>query len=111
MIYSSSFTLCEEAYRVYQKEIHTVLLPGMKNLVRRIILECALVTQCSDSSVVVDPAVMASKMSLEDIVRELRECEGIWWDSWDWSRFPNVSKAKEQKDVDTKHTRDGSGSA
>ncbi|KAK7437631.1 hypothetical protein VKT23_018530 [Stygiomarasmius scandens] len=100
-----SFTLCEEAYRAYQKEIRSVLLPGMRNLVRRIVLECALAAQRSDSSVVMDPAVKASKMSLQDVARELRECEGIWWDGWDWSRFPNVNKTKD------KHTRDSSGSA
>ncbi|THU94416.1 hypothetical protein K435DRAFT_966852 [Dendrothele bispora CBS 962.96] len=109
-----SFPLCEEAYRAFGKEIRTLLLPGMCNLVRRIVIECHLASLAlarsplrsrmpnrSASPIVVDAAARASRMTLDDVVKELRECEGVWWEGWDWGRFPHSGerdKEEERKD-------------
>ncbi|KAF5353111.1 hypothetical protein D9758_008780 [Tetrapyrgos nigripes] len=87
-----SFHLCEEAYSAFQKEFRLVLLPGMRNLVRRLVIEShAASVEAAKLGVppnpkLGDPAIRASRMTIEDVVRELRECEGVWWDGWDWVR-------------------------
>lgn len=70
-----TFTLCEHAYRAYQKQMKLILLPAMANVVRRLVIECA-----ADG---VDPALKASKMTLEDVNAELRG-DAVWYKGFDW---------------------------
>lgn len=73
-----SFSLCEQAFIAHGQQLRLILLPAMKNIVRRIAIECAL----ADSSE--DPTLKASRMTLEEVGRILREEEGVWFDGYDW---------------------------
>ncbi|KAK0470723.1 hypothetical protein IW261DRAFT_1597680 [Armillaria novae-zelandiae] len=57
------------------KELPTLLLPPMKNIVRRLVIECA-----ADGC---DVVRKACKMSLDDVVHELKD-EAVWFDGFDW---------------------------
>ncbi|KAG7091465.1 hypothetical protein E1B28_010496 [Marasmius oreades] len=70
-----TFPLCELAYHAHRKQLRLVLLPAMKNFVRKIVIECA-----EDGC---DPVMRASRMSMEDVMRELRDAS-MWLDGVDW---------------------------
>ncbi|TFK45142.1 hypothetical protein BDQ12DRAFT_674210 [Crucibulum laeve] len=75
-----SFGLCEQAYVAHQRQMRVVLMPVMKNIVRRIVMECAASEGGRE-----DPAVRVARMSLEDVVRMMREDEGVWFEGVDWA--------------------------
>lgn len=75
-----SFGLCEQAFRAFSKQLRQILLPGMNNIVRRLVIESAN----GIGGAWVDPAVRASKMGLEDVLAELRT-PGVWFDGVDWA--------------------------
>ena len=52
-----------------------ILSPAMQNVVRKLVVECTM-----DG---VDPALRATRMTIEEIGRELRN-EGVWFNSVDW---------------------------
>jgi hypothetical protein len=60
-----------------------VLIPPMRNIVRRIVIECST-PRLADGKVE-DPAIRAARMDLEDVLTELREEEGVWFDGFDWA--------------------------
>ncbi|KAH9925884.1 uncharacterized protein BXZ73DRAFT_78864 [Epithele typhae] len=70
-----SFTLCEHAFRAFQKQMGEVLRPAMMNIVAKLMVDCA-----ADG---VDPATRAAKMTPSDIVHELRD-ESVWYNGIDW---------------------------
>ena len=70
-----TYQLCEFVHRTFQRVTHDILLPAMSNIVRRIVMECSV-----DGT---DPAVRASKMSLEDVVAELRD-HATWTKGINW---------------------------
>ncbi|KIJ63498.1 hypothetical protein HYDPIDRAFT_29304 [Hydnomerulius pinastri MD-312] len=72
-----SFTLCEQAYRAYQKQLQLILIPAMTNIVRRFVIECT-------SGIAGDPAVRVARMNLEEVLAELRT-PGVWFDGVDWA--------------------------
>ncbi|KAF8623314.1 hypothetical protein AX17_001614 [Amanita inopinata Kibby_2008] len=86
-----SYALCDQAYVAHQRQMRVVLLPAMKNIVRRLVIECAedsspsVKGDCSWGGYADDPAIRASKMSLEDVLTILREEEGVWFDGVDWA--------------------------
>ncbi|KAK0472326.1 hypothetical protein IW261DRAFT_812457 [Armillaria novae-zelandiae] len=59
----------------YMKELRTLLLPPMKNIVRRLVIECV-----ADGC---DTVRKACKMFLDDVVHELKD-EAVWFDGFDW---------------------------
>ena len=71
----SSFTLCDQVYRGYQRQMRLILSPAMQNVVRKLVVECTM-----DG---VDPALKASRMTVEEIGQELRN-EGVWFNGVDW---------------------------
>ncbi|KAF8959909.1 hypothetical protein BDZ97DRAFT_1598706, partial [Flammula alnicola] len=75
-----SFQLCEQAYIAHIKQMREVLGPPMRNLVRKLVMECSVPTEKSFD----DPAHLARKMSLDDVIKVLREEEGVWYDGIDW---------------------------
>ena len=75
-----TFSLCEQAYGAYMKQMREILTHPMRNLVRKIVMECAIPT----SKGYEDPALKASRISIEDVIAILREEEGIWYDGVDW---------------------------
>ncbi|KIL61970.1 hypothetical protein M378DRAFT_25846 [Amanita muscaria Koide BX008] len=86
-----SYGLCEQAYIAHQRQMRVVMLSPMKNIVRRLVMECFEDTKgddrgdCTWGGSSDDPALRATKMSLEDVVKILREEEGIWFDGVDWA--------------------------
>jgi hypothetical protein len=87
-----SFQLCEQAYLQHIKSIREVLGPPMRNLVRKLIMECQVPTARGFA----DPAQLARKMSLEDVIRVLREEEGVWYDGVDW-----IERRRNQEEEET----------
>ncbi|KAK0207752.1 hypothetical protein IW262DRAFT_1418041 [Armillaria fumosa] len=69
------YSLCEHANCTYMKELRTLLLPPMKNIVQRLVIKCAAHG--------FDMVRKACKMSFDDIVHELRD-EAVWFDGFDW---------------------------
>ena len=58
----SSFTLCDQVYRAYQRRVLLILAPAMQNAVRKLVLECTMDDM--------DPALKATRMAIEDIGQE-----------------------------------------
>ncbi|KAL0576435.1 hypothetical protein V5O48_005540 [Marasmius crinis-equi] len=88
-----TFQLCELAFHAHRKQLRLVLLPAMKNIVRKIVIECG-----ADG---IDPALHASRMSLEDVMRDLRD-EAVWFDGVDWlerRRNARREEARRSRDV------------
>ena len=75
-----SYSLCEQAYVAHQRQMRVVLLPVLKNVVRRLVMECAASEGRRE-----DPAVRAARMSMEEVLRIVREEEGVWFDGVDWA--------------------------
>lgn len=89
-----SFNLCEQAFIAHGQQLRLILLPAMKNIVRRIAIECAM----SDISGGEDPTLKASRMSLEQVAQILREEEGVWFDGYDWvERRRNEEEARRER--------------
>ncbi|KAF5378710.1 hypothetical protein D9757_010776 [Collybiopsis confluens] len=101
-----SHPLCEQTFRAFQKQMRIVLLPAMKNIVRRVVIECG-----ADG---VDPAIRAARMNLEDVMKELRD-EAIWFDGVDWlERRRNARRehvARDEASSDHHSTSSSSGSS
>ncbi|KAI0827593.1 hypothetical protein BC628DRAFT_1418222 [Trametes gibbosa] len=102
-----SYSLCEQTYRVFQKQMREILLPPMRNVVRKLIMECA-----ADGT---DPAVRANKMGIEDVMRELRD-ESAWYNGIDWlerrvnARLEERRRAKEKDEDDSSSSSHSGGS-
>ncbi|KAF8993004.1 hypothetical protein BDQ17DRAFT_1368840 [Cyathus striatus] len=80
-----SFELCEQAFMAYQRMMKSVLGAAMKNVVRMVVVQCALGSYGGKKRRQ-DPAVALARMDTEDILRILREEEGVWWEGVDWAK-------------------------
>ncbi|KAF8829636.1 hypothetical protein F5879DRAFT_877000 [Lentinula edodes] len=98
-----SHPLCEQTFNAHQKQMRILLLPAMKNIVRRIVIE--------SSADAADPAIRAARMTLEDVMKELRD-EATWFDGVDWlERRRNArhdAAAREEATSDDHSTSSGS---
>ncbi|KAF7326448.1 hypothetical protein MVEN_02615400 [Mycena venus] len=118
-----TYALAEAAHNAHVKNMRTVLLPVFKNVVRRLIVECALDAADADAAVEaglsasrkpLDPAMRAARMSLADVVQQLREEEGVWFDGMDWSakrrnaRAEDQEREREQEREKERHRAEGS---
>jgi len=74
-----SYPLCEQAYIAHQQQMRVVLLPVLKNVVRRLVVECA-----SSEGRREDPPVGGAWMNME-VLRIFSEEEGVWFDGVDWA--------------------------
>jgi len=70
-----SFKLCEQAFMAHSRVMRSTLLPAMHNVVRKLVMECGIEES--------DPAIKASRMTLENVLRELHD-ETIWFEGVDW---------------------------
>ncbi|KAF7298523.1 hypothetical protein MIND_00798900 [Mycena indigotica] len=83
--------LADLAHAAHVRQLRTLLLPPMKNVVRRLVMECALDACEAEAEnekkrvVISDPAIRATRITLEEVIKELREEEGVWFDGVDWS--------------------------
>ncbi|KAJ3965171.1 hypothetical protein EV361DRAFT_1021121 [Lentinula raphanica] len=95
--------LCEQTFDAHQKQMRIVLRPAMKNIVRRIVIESNV-----DAA---DPAIRASRMTMDDVMKELQE-EGTWLNGVDWlERRRNARHdvpAREEATNDNHSTSSGS---
>jgi hypothetical protein len=74
-----------------------VLVPPMKNIVRRLVIECST-PRLSDGKLE-DPAIRAARMDMEEVLTELREEEGVWFDGFDWAeRRRNDGHEREKRE-------------
>lgn len=93
-----TYGLCESSFGAYMKQMKEILGHPMRNLVRKIIMECSIPTVRGYE----DPAIKASRMSIEQVIRLLREEEGIWYDGVDWiERRRNEEEENERRRVDS----------
>ena len=76
----ASYSLCEQAYIAHQRQMRVVLLPVLKNVVRRLVMGCVASEERRE-----DPAVRAARMNMEEVLRMVREEEGVWFDGVDWA--------------------------
>ncbi|EKM53558.1 uncharacterized protein PHACADRAFT_259980 [Phanerochaete carnosa HHB-10118-sp] len=83
-----TFALCEVVYRAYQRVMREILLPAMTNIVRRILMESQ-----ADG---VDPTLRASKMTLEEVVKELR-VHATWSKGVDWIERRVIREREERQ--------------
>jgi hypothetical protein len=99
-----SFQLCENVFRVYQRVMREILYPAMCNIVRRLVMESQV-----DGT---DPGVKAQKMSLEEVVKELRD-QDTWCKGVDWIQRKRIRHKQEQsrrprsEDDDSSSSRSG----
>ncbi|KAL0955531.1 hypothetical protein HGRIS_001769 [Hohenbuehelia grisea] len=91
-----SFQLCERAHLAYQKQLRVILLPVMRNIVRKLVIECSV-----DGF---DPALKASRMSMEDVLAELRD-EAVWFDGIDWLEKRRNAQ-RDQRESRLRHARE-----
>lgn len=98
-----SFALCEQAYHAYQKQLRLILLPAMKNLVRKCVMEWT-----SGVVGVGDPATRVARMGLEEVLVELR-APGVWFDGVDWTTggLQRDGVSAGERDRDRGHEREG----
>ncbi|KAJ7743052.1 hypothetical protein DFH07DRAFT_979786 [Mycena maculata] len=91
-----TYALAEAAHAAHMRQMRVVLLPAFRNVVRRVIVECALDAREGGAGAggVLDPAMRAARMSLADVVREVREEEGVWFDGVDWSERRRNARAE-----------------
>ncbi|KAF5374704.1 hypothetical protein D9615_008967 [Tricholomella constricta] len=90
-----TYGLCEQAFVAHQRQMKVVLIGALRNLVRKIIIECQTP---GAGHRVEDPAIRAAKMTMEEVLRELREEEGVWFDGFDWvERRMNDSRERERE--------------
>lgn len=75
-----TYALCEQAYLAHMKAMREILGPPMRNLVRKLVMECSVPTERGFE----DPAHRARKMSIDDVLKVMREEEGVWYDGVDW---------------------------
>ena len=100
-----SYQLCEQVFRVYQRVMREILHPAMCNIVRRLVMESEV-----DGT---DPGVMAQKMTLEDVVKELR-FQDTWLKGVDWAERRRIRQKQERsrrprtEDDDSLSSRSGS---
>ncbi|KII95436.1 hypothetical protein PLICRDRAFT_34291 [Plicaturopsis crispa FD-325 SS-3] len=98
-----SFHLCEQAYIAFQRAMRSILLAPMNNLVRKIVIECG-----ADG---VDPGVRASRMDMEDVLRALREEEGLWYNGIDWLERRANGEREDQRRKEKEREEDSSSTS
>ncbi|KAG5644311.1 hypothetical protein DXG03_008729 [Asterophora parasitica] len=86
-----SFALCEQAFIAHSRQMKVVLGAAMRNLVRKIVVEC------QTRGKVEDPAIRAARMSIEEVLRALREEEGLWFDGFDWVERGRNARAESER--------------
>ncbi|KAJ6517490.1 hypothetical protein C8R47DRAFT_1205714 [Mycena vitilis] len=116
-----TYGLTEAAHIAHCKQLRVVLLPAFRNVVRRVIVECALDAAEADAAADVvipdthprrplDPAIRAARMSLAEVVAQLREEEQVWFDGIDWSETRKNAREEEgERARERTHRSEGSG--
>ncbi|KAJ7678643.1 hypothetical protein B0H17DRAFT_1206701 [Mycena rosella] len=86
-----TYALAEAAHTAHVRQLRAVLLPAFRNVVRRLVVECAL---DAAEGARADPAVRAARMGLGDVVSAVREEEGVWFDGVDWRERRRNARAE-----------------
>ncbi|KAG6864504.1 hypothetical protein C0991_009071, partial [Blastosporella zonata] len=103
-----TYNLCEAAFGAHTRALKEVLLPPMRNLMRKIVIECQTPDMASSTSGTQrprnskakgrteDPAIRAAKMGVEDVLEALRNEEGVWLEGFDWvGRWRSLCEERE----------------
>ncbi|PPQ83072.1 hypothetical protein CVT26_011916, partial [Gymnopilus dilepis] len=91
----ATFGLAEQAFNTHVRQMKEILGPALRNVVRKVVMECSVYTPPSRSrnadgeeDVIEggyeDPLRRVQRMDLEEVVRILREEEGVWYEGVDW---------------------------
>ena len=103
-----SFNMCSTAHDAFKRQMRSVLFPAMRNIVRRVVIECAVERDAQGA--VVDAGVRIAKMNVEDVLSALRE-SGVWFNGMDWAgarrRANVVDNNNDIVDENKKPERDG----
>ncbi|KAF4621135.1 hypothetical protein D9613_001157 [Agrocybe pediades] len=78
-----SQALCKLAENAFRAQLREILLPPMRNLMRKVVWECRREVETKPEYL--EPSEVCRRMSMEDVVRRLREEEGVWYDGFDWA--------------------------
>ncbi|KAK6995898.1 hypothetical protein R3P38DRAFT_2737145 [Favolaschia claudopus] len=117
-----TYLLAENSNNAYMRQMRSVLLPVFSNVVRRLVVECALdlaeltsgagVDKPLPARKLLDPAMRAARMTIGEVVQQLREEEGVWFDGMDWSAKRVNAREQEAEDErrEGRHKGEGSGS-
>ena len=70
-----TYPLAQQIYGAFQRQMREILLPPMRNVVRKLMMEASV-----DGG---DAGMRAHNMTLEDVVNELRD-ESAWYSGVDW---------------------------
>ncbi|KAJ7453827.1 hypothetical protein FB451DRAFT_1185110 [Mycena latifolia] len=89
-----TYVLAEAAHNAHIRQMPAVLLPAFRNVVWHVVVEYSLDAAEAPSAVPgarrVGPLDPAARMGLADVVREVREEEGVWFDGVDWRERENL---------------------
>ena len=107
-----TYSLCEQAFIAHMRQMQQILIPPMRNIVRKLVMESEVLSLKGYE----DPTLKAGKMTLEDVLAVLREEEGVWYDGVDWiERKKNEEEALRRRaevegDVKDRRKEDDSAS-
>ena len=107
-----TYSLCEQAFIAHMRQMQQILIPPMRNIVRKLVMESEVLS----SKGYEDPTLKAGRMTLEDVLTVLREEEGVWYDGVDWiERRKNEEEALRRRaevegDVKDRRKEDDSAS-
>lgn len=90
-----SFNLCSVVYDAFRREMSAILLPAMMNIVRKVVMECAV-----DGG---DATVRVSRMGVEEVASALREGD-TWFNGLDW-----IGRTQSRKRDESAHKKSGGG--
>ncbi|KAF8911692.1 hypothetical protein CPB84DRAFT_1657466, partial [Gymnopilus junonius] len=77
-----SHVMAHQVYVVHKKQMREILLPALRNIIRKIVMECSVYNE--EHGGYADPAKKVESLDIEDVVKFLREEEGVWYDGVDW---------------------------
>lgn len=96
-----SLTLCSTAHEAYRRQLRAVLLPAMVNIVRKVVMECAVDGR--------DASQHVSRMGPDDVMRCLRDGR-VWFNGMDWAQRRRQDLARDESDESSASEKSGSGS-
>lgn len=95
-----SLSLCGAAFDAYRRQMRAVLFPAMANIVRKVVMECAV-----DG---MDASVRVARLSIEDVANALRD-DMTWYNGVDWADRRRRREVNSSDDSSSGSEKSGSG--
>ena len=92
-----TYALAQQTYYAFQRQMREILLPPMRNLIRKLMMESTL-----DGF---DAAMRAHNMTTEEVVNELRD-ESVWHNGVDWFEVRQNRLAFEEEERRRSHEQE-----